>query len=363
MTLRKFGLLAFGLALGLALPRLAGAQPALQGLSPEQKAATEKLIAAAKQEGSVSYWDPVIQPDSSDVLIAAFHKYYGLPDSFKVNYTLAATGTLITRLQQEISAKRFSIDVASIAAPSWVFARAKAGDIMRYDSPQYANYDTIFSSGLGEKGYFSVAGIYMFVPMWSEDHLKFSGKVWKDILTAVPEGRMIVGDAKNSTSHLATYVGLRSVLGTDFFRALAKRKPSFLVRSEQIAGRLISGQDLMTSSGTPTRAMQNNQKGAKLRLLFPSDGIVPLPDCLFILSGAPHPNAAKLWLDFLLSNEGQSILADKEALVSGRTGFKSPKPDYAPPLEKLNIVKVDWKNITEDQLKKLQDEWVSIFTP
>jgi iron(III) transport system substrate-binding protein len=158
-------------------------------------------------------------------------------------------------------------------------------------------------------------------------------------------------------------VGLRNVLGVDFFRALAKRKPSMLVRSEQIAGRLISGQDLMTSSGTPSRAMQNNEKGASLRLLFPPEGVVPLPDCMFILAGAPHPNAAKLWMDFMLSNEGQTILADKEALISGRTGFKSPKPDFAPPLDTLKVIKIDWKHTSSEELKKIQAEWVSIFVP
>jgi iron(III) transport system substrate-binding protein len=349
-------------ALSLASAR-AQPIPAAQGLSPERKTQLEQLIEAAKKEGAINYTDAVIQPETNDALDAAFHKYYGLPASFKVNYTLSSTGNLITRLDQEIGAKRITMDVGAIAAPTWVFERAAAGDLLQYDSPQYEHYENVFAAGMGQKGYFAIAGIYMFIPMWSEDHLKFAGNSWKDILTAVPPGRMIAGDAKNSTSHLATYVGLRQVLGVDFFRELARLKPSLLVRSEQIATRLISGQDLMTSSGTPSRAMQNNLQGAKLKLLFPPEGVLPLPDCMFILNGSPHPNAAKLWIDFILSEEGQSILATKEALGSGRTGFKSPMPEYAPPLTSINAIKVDWKNMKTQDLQKLQAEWVSIFAP
>ena len=54
-----------------------------------------------------------------------------------------------------------------------------------------------------------------------------------------------------------------------------------------------------------------------------------LPQDMFILKKAPHPNAAKLWIDFILSETGQTVLVKGEALVSGRAGFKSPLPDYA----------------------------------
>ena len=85
-------------------------------------------------------------------------------------------------------------------------------------------------------------------------------------------------------------------------------KPSFLIRSEQIAGRLVSGEDLLAVSGMPTRAYQLNQKGAKLKFMLPEEGVVLLPQAMFILKKAPHPNAAKLWVDFMLSEEGQTLV-------------------------------------------------------
>ena len=84
---------------------------------------------------------------------------------------------------------------------------------------------------------------------------------------------------------------------------------------------------------------------------------------LFRSAKAPHPNAAKLWMDFLLSEAGQTILSKKEALVSTRSGFKSPLPEYAPAIDSLKLIPMDWTKIGVEEIKKGKAEWQSIFTP
>jgi len=338
--------------------------PALQGVSAEEKARVQKLIDGAKAEGAFSYWDAVIQPQSNDALVAAFRAHYGLPASFKVNYTLSATGVLVTRIEQEISAKRITIDLAGIASPSWVFERVAAGDILEYDSPEYTNYGKVFEQDLGLKGYFAFNGGYIFVPMWNSETLpNFKGTSFKDVINAVPEGRLSIGDSGKSVTYIATHFGLLSVLGKDYFAAISKMKPPLVLRSESIAARLVSGEDLMAFTGMPTRAYQFNQKGAKLKFMMPEEGVVLMPQSMFILKGSPHPNAAKLWVDFMLSEKGQTILVKHEALISGRAGFKSPIPDYAPPIESLKIIRIDWKKTPSAELIKERIEWAKLFSP
>jgi putative spermidine/putrescine transport system substrate-binding protein len=46
-------------------------------------------------------------------------------------------------------------------------------------------------------------------------------------------------------------------------------------------------------------------EAAKIRVVIPRSGLVATPYALGISAHAPHPNAAKLWMDFLLSDEGQ----------------------------------------------------------
>jgi iron(III) transport system substrate-binding protein len=347
----------------LALPARAQEPPALAGATPEEKARVLQLIEGAKREGSLTYWDVVIQPETNDALSAEFRKHYGLPGSFRINYQLSSTANLVTRVEQEIGANRVTIDVAAIGSPAWVFERVRKGDVLEYASPQYRYYADAFARGLGKDGFFAFNGAYLFVPMWDSARTTFNGKSWKDVIRAVPAGRMSIGDVSKSVTYLDTYAGLRKILGVDFFKSIAAEKPPFLLRSEQIAGRLVSGEDLMAFTGMPTRAYQYNRKGAKLKFMIPEEGVVLLPQSVFILKQAPHPNAAKLWIDFVLSEGGQTLLVKGEALISGRAGFRSPLPEYAPALESIKTIKVDFENTSKAELQKKREEWVGIFNP
>ena len=280
--MRRRLLLATGLASTLAMPALRkadaqGQPPAMQAASAEERARLAPLIEGARREGRVTYWATVIQPETHDDLAAAFRRHYGLPAGFRVNYTLSQTGALVTRIEQELAAGRVSIDVASIASPTWVFEKVEAGQIEEYDSPEYRAFGKAFEAGISQQRFFAFNGAYIFVPMWNAETLNFNGTSWRDVIGAVPPGRMTIGDAGTSATYLATYVGQRDVLGPQFFRDLAAMRPSFLVRSEQIAARLVSGQDLMAFSGMPTRAFQNNAPGARLRFMLPRVGVVLLP--------------------------------------------------------------------------------------
>ncbi|MBI4193629.1 MAG: extracellular solute-binding protein [Betaproteobacteria bacterium] len=356
-------MVALALALFVQVAPAAEEPPALKAAAGPQKEQLRKLVAAAVKEGELSYWDVVLQPKTASIAIEAFRKHYGLPASFKVNYSLARSADLVTRVNQELQADRVTMDVVAIALLPFAHEKVKGGHIMRYDSPQYAAYRGVFEKGLGKEGYFAFNGAYLFVPMWDSSKLKFKGTSWKDLIGAVPEGRMSMGDAGNSVTYLATYMGLKTVLGVDYFKKVATMKPTFLVRSEQIANQIVTGQDQFAFSGMPTRAYQFNQRGAKLQFLLPKEGVVLLPQAIFILAKAPHPSAAKLWIDFILSEAGQKILVENEALISGRAGFVSPIPDYAPPIEKLNVIKIDWEKITADDQNKAKAEWLSIFKP
>ena len=237
----------------------------------------------------------------------------------------------------------------------------RKGRIAKYASPEYAAYEKAFKMGLGKPDYFAFNGAYYFVPMWNGETTKFASTSWKD-LAKLPEGTaMNSSDPSKSDVALLTYMGMRKVLDLDTFKAIYKLKPTLMLKSEAIASRLISNEDKFALFGMPTRAWQYNQKGAKLEFMRPQEGVVLHTQSTFILENAQHPAAAKLWLDFMLSEVGQKIMAEKEVMISGREGFKSPYPDYVPSLAEVKVVPMDWANITLDEMKKFREEWQSIY--
>lgn len=337
--------------------------PGAKGLDAAAQATLQQLISGAEHEGVLNYADTIIQPTTNNDLVAAFRKYYGLPNSFQVNFTLLSSAAMVTRLEQEMTASKLSFDVAAVASPIWAFDAYRHGDFLEYHSPQYAAYRDAFAAGLGVNGFFIFNGGYAQIPIWNSDIFDFHGKSYKEVADAAQLGRFSIGDAKQSESQLTTYLGLRQIFDTGFFKAVAAKKPTFIYRSELSAQRVLTGQDLIAMGGGAARVMQLDQKGAKLRVLYPSEGFTLLPQSTFILKGAAHTDAAKLWIDFILSEEGQYLLAGKEALISGRIGFRSPVPDIAPDLGSLKIIKVDWQSMTSATLTKYRDEWESIFNP
>jgi len=38
-------------------------------------------------------------------------------------------------------------------------------------------------------------------------------------------------------------------------------------------------------------------------------------------------------------------------------------PEFAPPIDQLKLIKMDWNSITPDDLRKAKAEWLSVFNP
>src|SRR3546814_6899266 len=95
------------------------------------------------------------------------------------------------------------------------------------------------------------------------------------------------------------------------------QNPFFLLRSTDIRDRVMSGEFPIAVLGYPPRAYQVRDQ-IDMKASFPSEGVVVAGNYGGILADAPHPNAAKLWTDFLFSQKGQEILVRLEAIGSLR---------------------------------------------
>ncbi len=364
MTRVAMKLAVLGIAvLLLPQPALAQEPPALAKATGAEKERLKGLIEQAKKEGAISYIDGLITPPTHDLLSAAFKKHYGLPDSFKVGNTYGAPVTIITRLTQEMRADRYTMDVVAVASPPWVQGRVADGKVMQYESPEYANYQKALEGTMGRKGYFIANAAYTFAPTWNGESTKFEGTSWKDmvkIADAAPEGRFSSSDCAVSDSTLQVYMGVRQIVGLEDYTKLANRKPVYTYKSEQTLARLISGEDIFALYGLTSNIPKFNNRGAKLVHMQPKEGYVLLPQVMFITAGAPHPAAAKLWFDFVLSDEGQKIFVKSDYVISARGGFKSPV-EGVPAIDDIKTIPMDWLKLTEADLQKARNEWLTMF--
>jgi iron(III) transport system substrate-binding protein len=359
------GCLALGCAAVTAVV-LWGAAPA-----PAADADLAKLIEAARQEGEVHYIDAVVHPKTQAVLDRAFRKKYGLPESFKFTHTLQGTGQVVASVQQEIKAGQHTIDVVWVSAPTFFKAAAKAGDFLPYVSSEWKHYEGMVKRlGIEADPPHWIAPIsYAFVPVWNRKCPGFADvqiTSWKDLLNPAFRGKMIISDVRRSFTFAATWVGLEAALGKSYFEKFAEiTQPAVIYRTEETLQKVISCEYPIQNWQSPGRVFQRVQEDPTLNLgiAWPQEGIVLMGVPLAIVKGTRHPNAARLLVEFLLSEEAMAIYVSGEPRLSLREGLKvsDTVKKYLPDVDKVKVIPVNWAALTLPDIRKAQNDFRKVL--
>jgi len=350
-----------GAALLAVVVLLSGA--GIVGAAPGSSADRER-VEAAMREGELNWLDCVAGPDTARVLSERFRRYYGLPGSFRVNHTLQSSAGLAAVISEEVRAGRVTYDVVTCATPGLFYDLLRQGALMRYESPEYRFYSAARRAGLSEEpGYWVSPWAYTFVIAWNPRFVQDEFRSWRDILKPAYRGKIVMGDPLRSLTYLDSYIGLRKVLDERFFQQLADLQPFFLVRSEDIMGRVVSGEYPVAFWGMPTRAYQAARRGVEIRVSYPQEGVVLLGMPWVIMARAPHPNAAKLWIDFVYGKIGHQVYIINEALSTARDDMPVPSQlrRFTPPVSEIRSIPMDWKQITDSVRSQAREEFRRIF--
>jgi ABC-type Fe3+ transport system substrate-binding protein len=104
-------------------------------------------------------------------------------------------------------------------------------------------------------------------------------------------------------------------------------------------------------------------KTLDLGVAWPSEGVVLIGVPMAILKGAKHPNAAKLFTEFLLSEEGMTAFITGEGVFSFREGFQVPAAvkKYTPDVSTVKAMPVNWTTFTIPEVRKVQNEFRKVL--
>jgi iron(III) transport system substrate-binding protein len=109
----------------------------------------------------------------------------------------------------------------------------------------------------------------------------------------------------------------------DKFWDMAKALGTVNVRVQSSTGtmleRISSGENLLGYNIIGSYALVRAKKDPNLGVVIPKDYTQVLTRVQFINKSAKHPNAAKLWLDYILSKRGQTIIANESKLYALRS--------------------------------------------
>jgi iron(III) transport system substrate-binding protein len=341
----------------------AAAQPAAKPAS-----GLDQLIEGAKREGQLNWIDATIQQFNDDRFHGAFRKKYGLPDNFQMNHSFKATGDLITQVQQEVQADKVTLDYVLIGDLSFWKGLDQANALLDYAPTELGALDKM----LQLMGFptnpprWETVVSYAFVPVWNKKFVTKDIKSWNDLIDPDFKDKAIQGDIRTSSTQTDTYIGLRKAIGAEFFQKYADTvNPVLIFRTPEQQQKLTSGERVLTDFHLSARALQAKRDDNSLDFgaAFPSEGVVPLPIQQGVLAKAPHPNAAKLFAEFMTSQEGQQLFLDAEVQWPLRSDvtYAADVRQFLTPLDQINAIKMDWDAVTADARDEARAEFRRIF--
>ena len=282
------------------------------------RAATAQDLAKAKEEGHLVFytsWGPA----DADYVVKAFEKKYPF---LKVEPVRASSEKTLHRLLTEQRANRFLGDVVAVSGIQSAILKEK-GALERYKSREDVNFPAEWRDpenyGVGLHQTIYVIGYNSrlvrpdTVPRNYEDllHPRWKGQLGWDTEEYYLFGALMKARGKDK--------------GLEFWRKLAQQNINFRKGYTLLAELVSAGEYPMAVSLYQHRVDEYSEKGAPLQWVAPDPLIGGDPNKISLLKNAPRPNAAKVFIDFMLSMEGQKLLQDK-GRSPGRIGLGPKNP-------------------------------------
>jgi iron(III) transport system substrate-binding protein len=299
----------------------------------------DRVLQAAKKEGKVAMIGPV-GADRRDALTIPFEKKYGIT----VEYHADSGAGILPRLSSERKADRYLWDVVVAGTttglenliparvldplePNLILPEVKDLKLWRNGALEFLDPGrqllvmTPFQRGT------------LFVNPTLANPREF--KSYKDLLDPKWKGKIIADDPRKSGPGQATFTFffLHPELGVKFIRTIAGQGLTLLRDYAQEVNMLGQGRYSVGLGFSDSLAEQRAKQGVPveivdIRQLKEGSDISPASGGLSIFNRAPHPNAAKVYLNWLLSKEGQTSNARATGYISNRLDVPT---DHAAP--------------------------------
>jgi iron(III) transport system substrate-binding protein len=280
---------------------------------------TSADIAKAEQEGEFLFYTHDGEAGAAAAM-DAFNKDF---PKIKASYVRAQTGALYSKILAERSANRFDVDVIQFSDIGTAIDFQKRGAFDLYMSPESSAYDPMY---LGPPaGYFFCSGMTFAGIAYNTNKVKpeDAPKTWKDLLD--PRWANVTS-TKQATSGMqfVEWYELRKLYGDDYWKAFSKQKPHGFDSRAQLFDRLAKGDDKVCALAEWAAYVLYNDRKAPIAFVAPEDGLPATALATGVVNKAPHPEAARLFIDWLMSLRGQQVYQQSPDLLYGSVRKDAP---------------------------------------
>lgn len=290
-------------------------------------AATASLAA----EGTLTLYTSQPNNDAQQTVDAFMAKNPGV----KVTFVRDGTTKIMAKLRAELEAGSSPADILLIADSVTMEGMGADGYLMAYPEADVSAYDEGIQDP--ERMWFPTKLITTGIIYNTNAPMKPSS--WKDLLKDEAKGQIAMPSPLTSGAaliHTNTMVSNMDE-GWGYYETLAAHGAQASGGNGGVLKAVAGGEKLygMVVEFLPIR---EKAKGAPVDFVFPEEGVSAISEPVAILKNTQNPDAAKAFVDFLISKEGQEM-AVSQGYMPAHPGVTPP--DGFPPLSEIKVMSFD----------------------
>jgi iron(III) transport system substrate-binding protein len=303
----------------------------------------QQLVDKARQEGTFVWYTSMTPPESGP-LAQAFEKKYGI----KVDIWRASGNQVMQRTITEGQARHYAVDVIETSgAEVEMIAREKL--LSQFYSPYLADLppDAIAKSHLWVYDRFNFFVVAYNTKKFKREDIPTTYEGFLD-----PKWKGQIGIEVDDAYWMATIIKkLGAERGNKLFQQLSDMKPDVRTGHIVLTGLVAAGEVPVSLTNSNSAVESLKRRGAPIDWV-PVQPVVGEGLGLAVMKNAPHPYAALLFTDFILSPEGQELLN-----TMGRVPASTKVKSY---LKNFPFTMMDSVTLLDED-KKWQTQWDSLF--
>lgn len=292
-----------------------------KGYCAEADPRSAALIEGAKKEGKMVFYTSV-ETEFARALTSAFEAKHPF---VKTDIFRSTHDKIFSRMNVERQTGTYTADVVSVGEFE-TYHMQKKGFIAPYKSPFAAAYPDGFKD---PNGYWTDLYDNLIVTAYNTTRVKREElpKRWEDLLHPRWKGRMVLDQNEDRWFANMLYL-MGEKKGMEFMQALAKQDVAIRGGRSLVTQLLSAGEFDLQIVAYWYRPYLMKKQGAPVDWLGLEPAIIALHP-ISIVEKTPHPNAARLFIDFALSDEGQKVFLQR--------GREPAKPGLRPEGYPVNL--------------------------
>lgn len=308
------------------------------------------LTPALAQEGTLVLYTSQPQTDAQQTVDAFMAKY---PD-ITVDWVRDGTPQIMAKFRSELDAGAPQPDLLLIADVVTMEGLKSEGLLLNYPEAEVAGY----AEGLHDEdgAYFSTKLITTGIVYNTAATMIPTS--WEDLKKPEVENQLAMPSPLTSGAAMIHAVTLTENLpeGWDYYSALAANGAQASGGNGGILT-AVSGGEKLYGVIVDYMPIREAAKGAPVAFVFPSEGVSAVTEPVAILQSSQNQENAKLFVDFLLSEEGQQLAAS-QGYIPARDGIALP--EGYPERSEIKVLRYDAAAaLADDQLNK--ERFAEIF--